>query len=302
MNPEFVGAFAAHRAALLRHCYRMLGSFAEAEDAVQDVLERAWKSRDTWAADASLKRWLYTIATNVCLNLLASRRARTLPQLESAATVGEFSLDERERAHWVTPAPDARLIADEALESKQTIALAFVALLQQLPPKQRAAVLMKDVLGWSADEIAGALQLTASSVNSALHRGRETLARSPARSAEPAPVTLTAFVRAWESRDVHQLVALLQHDVEMAMPPHSIWLRGRDAVERFLAYPRFAAYWSSVVRVGLTRANGLPALVFHQAEGPSSIMVARFVDGLVAEMTVFVGKSYLSGFDLDVVD
>lgn len=308
METDFELAFVRLRPALLRHCYRMAGSFAEAEDLVQEVMERAWKARDGYAGGAPLQRWLYTIATNACLNALATRRVRGLPQLESEPVSEGFTLHELEPARWITPAPDARLYpaADGILESRETVALAFIALLQRLPPKQRAAILMKDVLGWAAEDIAAALALSPSSVNSALHRGRQTLARATAPpTTEPKPEALHDFLRAWETRDLHRLVALLRHDVEMAMPPHTVWLRGRDSVERFLQFPRFSAYWSSVVRVVVARANGLPALAFLSklddgTEGPHSLMVTRFTDRHVAEMIVFVGPAFLSGFDFSM--
>src|SRR5215468_4733233 len=173
--------FAEHRPALLRHCYRMLGAFEEAEDVVQDVLLRAWRARDSYAGDAPLEHWLMRIATNACLNVLTRDRPRALPQLDRDPTAPGAALQELEAATWVTPAPDARLFPDpaRAAEAREQVALAFVALLQRLPPKQRAVLLLKDVVGWSAEEIAAALDLTVSSVNSALHRARETVSAHP---------------------------------------------------------------------------------------------------------------------------
>jgi RNA polymerase sigma-70 factor (ECF subfamily) len=144
------------------------------------------------------------------------------------------------------------------------VALAFIALLQRLPPKQRAALLLKDVVGWSAEEIAAVLDLSAPAVNSALHRARETMAthvRTPAD--EPSPEVLAAYVRSWETRDLDGLVALLREDVIFAMPPHSIWLRGRDAVRGLLLSPRFSAFWARGLRATHTRASGLPALAWY---------------------------------------
>ncbi len=286
----------AHRPALLRHCYRMVGSFAEAEDLVQDVLVRAWSARGSYAGTAPVNRWLFSIATHACLNALAQRRRRALPQLEAPPATDAFVLKEEEPSRWVTPAPDGQLFpspADDA-ESKETIALAFIALAQTVPPRQRAALLLKDVLGFAAEEIAQELELSVPAVNSALHRARETLARARAPADEPAPATLAALLRAWQTRDLERLISLLREDIEMAMPPHPVWLRGTRAVAAFLVTPRFAAYWASVTRLTPTRANGLPALIFHRpTDGgpaqPHSVMVARFVEGLVAELTVFVG-------------
>ena len=198
--------FAEHRPALLRHCYRMMGSFEEAEDVVQDVLLRAWRSRETYAGDAPLAHWLMRIATNACLNALTRGRARALPQLDRAAGALGTPMEELEAATWVTPAPDARLFPDpaRAAEAREQVALAFIALLQRLPPKQRAALLLKDVVGWSAEEIAAALDLTVSSVNSALHRARAdrrgAAARASRRSAPRGAGGLPPFMGDARSR------------------------------------------------------------------------------------------------------
>src|SRR5213595_2973899 len=200
---ELGDTFAEHRPALLRHCYRMLGSFEEAEDVVQEVLLRAWRSRGTYAGDAPLSHWLMRIATNACLNALTRGRARALPQLDRGPVQVGTPIEELEAATWVTPAPDTRLFPDpaRAAEAREQVALAFIALLQRLPPKQRAVLLLKDVVGWPAEEIASALELTPSSVNSALHRARQTVA-TPPRDAheEPPPAVLAAYVRSWEMR------------------------------------------------------------------------------------------------------
>ncbi|HEY4185861.1 MAG TPA: RNA polymerase subunit sigma-70 [Polyangia bacterium] len=296
--------FAEHRPALLRHCYRMLGSFEEAEDVVQEALLRAWRSRDSYVADAPLAHWLMRIATNACLNALTRGRARALPQLERAPGA---PLVEHDAAAWVTPAPDARLYPDPAgvVEAREQVALAFIALLQRLPPKQRAVLLLKDVVGWSADEIASALELTVSAVNSALHRARETVASGPpAVAEEPPPEVLAAYLRSWERRDVDSLVALLRKDVVFAMPPHATWFRGAEAVRAFLETPRFGAFWTGGLRGSHTRANGLPALVWYARKAGDdayrlhSIQLMRFEGGAVAEATNFIGVDYLRGFAL----
>ncbi len=300
-------AFADHRPALLRHCYRMLGSFEEAEDVVQEVLLRAWRARDTYAGDAPVLHWLMRIATNACLNALTRGRRRLLPQLDHAAMPVGTPMQELEAATWVTPAPDARLFPDpgRAAELREEVALAFIALLQRLPPKQRAALLLKDVVGWSAEEIAAALDLTVASVNSALHRARETVAARPRGPIQdPPPEILDAYLRSWETRDLDSLVALLRKDVVFAMPPHAVWFHGADALRAFLQSPRFTTFWTSGIRVTLTRANGLPALVFYSARAGDgvlrlhSIQVMRFEDGVLAEATNFIGAYYLHGFDL----
>ena len=304
---ELGSDFAEHRPALLRHCYRMLGSFEEAEDVVQEVLLRAWRSRDTYAGDAPLAHWLMRIATNACLNALTRGRPRTLPQLDRDPGA---PLVEDEHAAWVTPAPDARLFPDpaRAAEAREQVALAFIALLQRLPPKQRAVLLLKDVVGWSAEEIASVLDLTLSSVNSALHRARETVSARPRAPAEdPPPEVLDAYLRSWETRDLESLVALLRKDVVFAMPPHGAWFHGAEALAAFLQMPPFSIRWARGVRGMRTRANGLPALVWYFADADDgvyrlhSIQVVRFQDGALAEATNFIGATYLHGFDLPAI-
>lgn len=308
--PAFTEAFGEHRPALLRHCYRMLGSFEEAEDAVQDVLLRAWRARDTYAGDAPLPHWLMRIATNVCLNILTRDRRRLLPQLDHDPAPVGTPIEELEAATWVTPAPDARMFPDpaRAAETREEVALAFIALLQRLPAKQRAVLLLKDVVGWSAGEIASALELTVSSVNSALHRARETVAARPhGPIPDPPPEVLEAYIRSWETRDLESLVALLRKDVVFAMPPHATWFRGAEVVRAFLQTPRFVRFWASGLRVTQTRANGLPALAWYSPRVGDgiyrlqSIHVMRFQDGALAEATNFIGAHYLHGFDLPAV-
>jgi RNA polymerase sigma-70 factor (ECF subfamily) len=307
---EFRDAFARHRPDLLRHCYRMLGSFADAEDLVQDVLLRAWRARATYAGDAPLAHWLMRIATNTCLTALTRGRRRELPQLDREPG---HPLEELEAASWITPAPDARLFvhpfADPATaaEAREEVALAFIALLQRLPPRQRAVLLLKDVVGWSSEEIAQALELTLSAVSSALHRARETVAARPRGPiADPPPEALRDYVRAWETRDLDALVARLKDDVVFSMPPHATWLRGRDALSAFLQRPPFSVRWARGLRATPTRANGLPAVVWYAPADDGawrlhSLQVMRFEGGEVAEATNFVGAVYLQGFDAPLV-
>jgi RNA polymerase sigma-70 factor, ECF subfamily len=290
----------AHRPALLRHCYRMLGSFADAEDLVQDVLLKAWEARDSYTGSAPIEHWLMRIATNACLNELARRKRRGLPQLERGAATDVSPLEERDAAEWVTPAPDAQLFPAQVLEARESVALAFLALLQRVPPKQRAVLLLKDVVGWSADEIAEALELTVSSVNSALHRARETVATGPlAPTNEPPPETLRSYIRSWEEHDVEGLVALLHDDVVFAMPPFATWFRGAQAVERFLRGPVFSARWAAGFRCRPTRANGRVAVAFYRNVGGeqlSSIQVLGGAGDKIAEIDVFIGPHYARGF------
>jgi RNA polymerase sigma-70 factor (ECF subfamily) len=303
MALDFEAELAAHRPAILRHCYRMLGGFAEAEDLTQDTLERALRARDGFRAEAPLLHWLYRIATNACLNALAQRKRRALPQLEGDPAGAGYALELLDPDTWITPAPDGALFPDPAtaLETRETVALAYVALVQRLPPKQRAALLLKDVVGWSAEEIAEVLELTVPSVNSAVHRGREAVVRADTRAEKPSPEALGAFVHAWETRDLDALVALLRRDVILSMPPYPIWFQGVDAVVGFLQTPRFEAFWASVGRIEVAHANGLPMLAFYRQDPAGglvrhALMPTRFVAGQAAEMTTFIGPSYFAGF------
>jgi RNA polymerase sigma-70 factor (ECF subfamily) len=295
-STQFVDEFTAHRPELLRHCYRLMGSFADAEDAVQDALAKAWKSMETYSGEVPVAHWLMRIATNTCLTALVHRRARGLPQLDRAPV-----------ATWVTPAPDARLFPtpDEAAETREDVAIAFIALLQRLPPRQRAVLLLKDVVGWPSEEIAAALDLSVSAVSSALHRARETVAARPrGRTADPPPEVLRDYVRSWEAHDLDGLVALLKKDIVFAMPPHEIWFQGAEAVRDFLQTPRFAAFWAAGLRAKSTRANGLPALGWYSPfRSPGewrlhSVHVMRWDGGQLAEATNFIGSHYLHGFGL----
>ncbi len=301
--PDLQALLVQHRPELLRHCYRMMGSFADAEDLTQDALLKAWEARESFKGEGPLRHWLLTIATHTCLNALAQRKRRELPQAERPPAPRGTPPEELESSRWLTPAPDARLFPDphQAAERRETVALAFLAALQRLPARQRAVLLLKDVLGLSAEEIAAALELTVPSVHSALHRAREAAGEPPAPIPEPPPQALLDYIRCWEAHDLDGLTALLREDVVLAMPPHAVWFRGADDVAAFFRTPRFQTFWSQGLRVALTRANGLPALGFYSGRDGyrlGSVGVTRFEGGLVAEMTVFIGPHFLYGFDL----
>ncbi len=234
----------AHRAALTGHCYRMLGSTIDADDATQETIIRAWKNADQFDGRAALLTWLYRIATNVCIAELSGRRRRARPIQELPAGAPTDRLVQHPRAHWIEPIPDARVIPAGADPSEramlsQSIRLAFVAALQNLTPKQRAALLLVEVLGWSSAEVAETLGTSIASVNSALQRARSTLTSRDWR-AIPSALTasqeqmLNRYVAAFEKYDVDQLVALLRHDATFSMPPYALWLQGPESVRAWL--------------------------------------------------------------------
>ena len=209
----------AHRVPLRGHCYRMLGSAFDAEDAVQETMVRAWQALDRFEGRASLRTWLYRIATNVCLDALSDRSRRARPMEEGPNGSIEDHLEVRERRHWLEPVPDARVLPSDAspfelAALRQSIRLAFVSALQHLPPRQRAALLLSEVLGWSAAEVAECLDMSVAAVNSALQRARATVAaRQGTTTSEPLSdeqsALLNRYVEAFHNYDVDALVALL---------------------------------------------------------------------------------------------
>ena len=233
-----------HRTALTGHCYRMLGSPADAEDAVQETMVRAWQNLHRFEGRSSPRTWLYRIATNVCLDALSQRGRRARPIEEGPVGTVHDELTVQPRTHWLEPVPDARALpADgdpfEQLALRQSIRLAFVAALQHLPPKQRAALVLSEVLGWSAAEIAECLDTSVPAINSALQRARATLAsRHVATPREPLPepesLLLERYVDAFHRYDVDALVGLLREDATLSMPPFTLWLQGPAAIRAWL--------------------------------------------------------------------
>jgi RNA polymerase sigma-70 factor, ECF subfamily len=262
----------AHRAVLTGHCYRMLGSAADADDAVQETIVRAWRSLDRYEGRASLKTWLYRIATNVCLDALSSGARRMRPIEEGpAVSVDRAVLEERERTHWLEPIPDARVLPHDAdpyerTALRQSIRLAFVAALQHLPPRQRAALLLTDVLGWSAAEVAECLDMTVAAVNSGLQRARATMASrngvaSPDALNDEETDLLDRYVDAFQRYDVDGLVSLLRDDATFSMPPYSLWLQGPESVRAWLTGPGAECRGSRLVPV---EASGSPAFAQYR--------------------------------------
>ena len=275
-SEEFAEQVAPLRPGLLLHCYRMLGSSHDAEDAVQETLLRGWRGVDRFEGRSSLRTWLYTVATNVCLREIERRGRRLVPvDLGPAADPADGLAAPLTETVWLGPLPDAGLTwesspADAVYEQREAVELAFIAALQHLPALQRAVLVLRDVLAFSAVETAEILDTTVPSVTSALARARGSVrAALPERSQQEVlrevgdrqvRATVAAFIAAWERNDVDAVVALLAEDVEMSMPPYAEWYRGRAAVAAFLAeIPlRPGRRW----RLEPTTANGQPALAF----------------------------------------
>jgi RNA polymerase sigma-70 factor (ECF subfamily) len=256
-----------HRNAITGHCYRMLGSVVEADDAVQETMLRAFRGLDRFDGRASLRTWMYRIATNVCLDALADRARRERPMEAGPAGTVDDPLVERPRRHWLEPVPDGRVLPADADPAelailRQSIRLAFVAAMQHLPPRQRAALLLTEVLGWSAAEVADCLGTTVAAVHSALQRARGTLAMRDLEASGAAALTeeqsrlVERYVEAFERYDVDALTELLREDATLSMPPYALWLRGREAIRAWLLGRGCGCRGSRLVA---TAANALPA-------------------------------------------
>jgi RNA polymerase sigma-70 factor, ECF subfamily len=296
-KPEFA-ELEQHRRELTAHCYRMLGSPFEAEDAVQETLLRAWRSLDRFEGRSALRSWLYRIATNVCLDMLEGRERRARPMdLGPAGEPVAENLRTLPEVTWIQPVPDS-LVADpaDAVASRDTIRLAFVAALQHLPPRQRAVLILCEVLRWKASEVAELLDTSVASVNSALQRARATLEASeltPEGSfEEPDRELLERYVEAFERYDMDALTALIRDDATQSMPPYDLWLSGRDDIFAWWLGPGIACKGSRVVPV--TTANGSPAFGQYKpserGEGyePWALQVLELSDGRIAELTFFL--------------
>jgi RNA polymerase sigma-70 factor (ECF subfamily) len=267
-----------HRPALTGHCYRMLGSAFDAEDAVQDTMMRAWRSLDRFDGRASLRTWLYRIATNVCLDALAERARRVRPVEEGSAGSVDDPLEARPRTHWLEPIPDARALPADAdpfelAVLRQSTRLAFVAALQHLPPRQRATLLLTEVVGLSAAEVAECLETSVGAVNSAIQRARMTLGNRSGWSeseelSEAQSRLLDRYVDAFHRYDVDALVALMREDATLSMPPYTLWLRGPDAIRAWLLGRGIGCRGSRLLP---TAACGSPAFG-HYHPGPDGAL------------------------------
>lgn len=316
-----------HRSLLLAHCYRMLGSLQDAEDLVQETLLRAWQRVRTFEGRSSLRTWLYAIATNACLNALDRRPRRLLPAVTSPPSAPDQPFAPPTEPVWLEPFPDRLLAGAEPspearYTAQESITLAFLMALQRLPPRQRAVLLLREVLAWRADEVADLLESTVPAINSLLHRARATLAQQRAAGllGEDQPTQLDAatqqlldrYMQVWEMADIPGLLALLKEDATLAMPPSPSWYRGRTAIGVFAAGTIFGAAREPFFpgpargrwRLRPTRANGLPAFgLYRRVEhGPGyavqGIELLRPAGDQVAEIIAFLSPGLISYFGL----
>jgi RNA polymerase sigma-70 factor (ECF subfamily) len=296
-------ALEQHRAELTAYAYRMLGSPFDAEDAVQETFVRAWRSLDRFEGRASLRSWLYRIATNVCLDMLNSRQRRARPMdLGPAGEPVAENLHELPEVTWIQPVPDSLVVPDgdpaEVAAARESIRLAFVAALQHLPPRQRAVLILCEVLRWQASEVAELLEVSVASVNSALQRARATLASANATAATTSTELgdedrelLARYVTAFERYDMNALTSLIKEDATQSMPPYDLWLHGRDDIFAWWWGPGIGCRGSRLVPT--TAANGSPAYgQYKPSESggyePWALQVLELENGRIGELTFFL--------------
>jgi RNA polymerase sigma-70 factor (ECF subfamily) len=307
---DLEGRLEQHRAELTAYSYRMLGSPFEAEDAVQETFIRAWKGYDRFEGRAALRSWLYRIATNVCLDMLNGRERRARPMdLGPAREPVVANLSTLPEVTWIEPMPDSLVAAEEGdpaevAVARETIRLAFVAALQHLPPRQRAVLILCEVLRWKASEVAELLETSVASVNSALQRARATLETSnvadvdtPASLDEANRELLARYVEAFEAYDIDALTSLIREDATQSMPPFDLWLSGRDDIFEWWFGPGIGCQGSRVIPT--VTANGSPAFGQYKPSAtgdgyePWALQVLELKDGRVAELTFFLGTETL---------
>jgi RNA polymerase sigma-70 factor (ECF subfamily) len=300
-----------YRGELTGYCYRMLGSIHEAEDAVQETMLRAWRALATFEDRTGLRPWLYRIATNACIDMLKGRSRRALPIDVAPVATGELRRgDARPEARWIQPAPDGLVLPPdgdpaERVVSRESVRLAFIAALQYLAPRQRAVLILRDVLRWRAAEVAVLLETSTGAVNSALRRARAALAAVDRDSTRSQPSAgdrelLSAYIDAFERSDVDALVGLLRDDAVLEMPPFELWMRGPDDIRRWLvAVDAFGQELFTPIK-----SNGSPAVAVYRPRSPGgrptafSIQVIDNVAGRIGGIHVFVDPALFLLFGL----
>jgi RNA polymerase sigma-70 factor, ECF subfamily len=307
---ELEGRLQQHRSELTGYCYRMLGSPFDAEDAVQETFIRAWKAYDRFEGRSELRSWLYRIATNVCLDMLNGRERRARPMdLGPSREPVAANLNTLPEVTWIEPVPDGLIVPEgdpaELTVARETIRLAFVAALQHLPARQRAVLILCEVLRWKASEVAELLETSVASVNSALQRARATLETTDVVGADTSPpaldeenrALLDRYVAAFEAYDIEALTSLIAEDATQSMPPFDLWLTGRDDIFTWWFGPGIGCKGSRVIPT--TTANGSPAFGQYKpsetGEGhdPWALQVLEIEDGRIVEMTFFLSTDTL---------
>lgn len=317
-SKAFASLTEPHRNEILTHCYRMLGSLEDAEDQVQETFLRAWRRLETYGGRAPFRAWLYKIATNACLDAMKRRPKRSLP-VKLSAPADPFAPPEPPITDpvWLEPYPDELLAPLEAspearYESRESISLAFMIALQALPGRQRCALILGDVLDWQAAEIAEALGISVSAVNSLMHRARSTLkghyhrrpARMPAVKEERQRQLLDRYLNAWETADIDGIVAMLTEDATFPMPPLPSWYQGRVAIRAFIAATSLAGEATRRWKLVPIRANGRPGFAFYvQDENtgkhlPFALQLLRFEGELLSDVTTFGTPELFPAFGL----
>jgi RNA polymerase sigma-70 factor (ECF subfamily) len=293
-----------HRVELTGYCYRMLGSASEAEDAVQETMVRAWRATEKFEGRSSVRSWLYRIATNACFDMLSSSQRRARPIDLTGTPTTDLTLGPlMPETTWLQPIPDTSVLPErtdpaEVAVSRESIRLAFVAALQNLPPRQRAVLILREVLCWRAAEVATLLDTTTASVNSALQRARATLAELDPAAADPFEPDdphqrelLDRYVELFEAYDIESLVRLLHEDAISSMPPYLMWLSGPAEIARWMLGPGHECRGSTLVP---TSANGLPAFGHYRPGGvPWSLHVLEISDGKIHAMNNFLDTAAL---------
>jgi RNA polymerase sigma-70 factor (ECF subfamily) len=307
---EVAGRLEEHRVELTGYCYRMLGSSFEAEDAVQETLVRAWRAADRFEGRSSLRSWLYRIATNVCLDSLSAGKRRARPMDLSPASHADATLPSpTAESVWVEPVPDVRTVPSagdpaDVVVARESIRLAFVAALQHLPPRQRAVLILREVLAWKASETAELLGTTVASVNSALQRARATLADAGLGSADAAAAPamdqdqqalLDRYVDAFERYDLDSLTSLLHEDATLSMPPYPLWLRGHADIRAWFLGTGIECEGSRLLPV---RANGSPGFGQYRSSPDGghrawALQVVEIADGRITGLNSFLDTAHL---------
>jgi RNA polymerase sigma-70 factor, ECF subfamily len=310
VQEDFIEQAAPYRSELLAHCYRLLGSVHEAEDLVQETYLRGWRAYETFEERAALRTWLYRIATRACLRALENRARRVMPaRLSAGSTDPDAPLDDGANAfRWIEPLPDS-LTPDERVATRDTVRLAVATALQELPARQRAVLILRDVAQFSAAEVAELLSTTPAAVNSAMQRARAHLAEiAPSEDTAALPTDrrrlelIERYCAAFERADLAALTELLRTDIALEMPPFTSWFHGREAVTRFLAARAFGE--PGAARMIPIRANGQPAAA-HYRRGEDGVHRAHALHvltddtrGDVASITVFLDEELFTAFGL----